>query len=128
MTEKIVGYALLVAGILVIVWSTFSAFQVFTRQAAPVEVFRFSGISMDITKALSQGLPKELIQSGYTLPPQQQEIISADLINQPINFFTYLFFMGFIGSVGVKIAGLGIQLVRPIIVKIPEKQLQSKPA
>lgn len=128
MTEKIIGYILLAVGILVIVSPTVAAYQVFTKQATPVEVFHFSGISMDISKALSQGMPEELIKSGYTLPPMQQEIISADMINKPINFFTYLFFMGFVASAGVKIAGLGIQLIRPIIIKIPEKQLQSKPS
>ena len=118
MTEKIIGYVLFCIGLLVIIFSTYAGYQVFTKQAQPIDVFHFPNITMDVTQALTSGLPKELTQN---LPPQRQEIIPAEMINQPMNFFTYLIFMGFMASTGAKLAGLGIQLIRPIVVKMHEK-------
>lgn len=122
MTEKIIGYILLAVGLLIIILAAFSSYEVFTKKAAPVGLFQFSGISIDLSQTLTASLPKELSQTGYTLPPLQQEIISGNMINQPMNFFAYLIFMGFMSSIGVKIAGLGIQLIRPTVIKMPDTQ------
>jgi hypothetical protein len=126
MTEKIVGYALLTIGFGIIVFALISAYLVFTKQMAPVDLFHFPGITVDISSAISAGLPKELTQTGFVLPPQKQEIISADIINVSMNYFTYLIFMGFMVTGGAKIAGVGAQLVRPVIVRVNEKTAPNK--
>lgn len=127
MSEKIIGYTLLVLGLIVIFYSTFSVYQVFTKQSKPVQLFNFKGISID-PSSLMEGsiqLPPELAQFAPQKPttPPQQEIIPAALINDSSNVFAHLILMGFVMSMGAKIASLGIQLVRPIVVKLKAKEV-----
>lgn len=113
MTEKITGYSLLILGVSLIVISLFSVFLVFTGQAQPVKPFNFSGVSLDLGSQLAPGLVKN------TAPA---EIIPAAMINDSANLFAHMVLMGFIASIGQKLASLGIQLVRPVVVKLNEQK------
>lgn len=97
MTEKVIGYSLLAVGVLVIIFSAVNVFFVFTGQVKPVTFFQFSGVSIP--------------QLGPT------EIIPAAMINDSSNLAAHLFLVGFFASIGQKLAFLGVQLVRPIIIK-----------
>jgi hypothetical protein len=134
MTEKILGYVLLIAGLFMIICSAFSVYQVFTGKAMPVRIFRLPGIRLDIGKIVASQMPQvsglpDNIDLSKILPQlaeQQkstsgtQEIISADMVNIPLNYFMHLMLMGFLLNVGVQIAGLGTKLLRPIVVKLHE--------
>lgn len=115
MTEKVIGYILLISGVVIIIASAISGYLVFTKQAAPAPLFNLPGISLDISKALSGSLPLGFLSSGKTAPPQQ--IISADTVNQPMNLFAHLMLVGFIATIGSKLATIGVQLIRPIVVE-----------
>lgn len=108
MTEKITGYCLLVFGIFLILGSALSVYRVFTNQARPVQVFNFEPISLDLGQSL--------------IPIPKAQIISAAMLNDTSNLAAHLFLMGFIASVGQKLASLGIQLIRPIVVKLNEQK------
>lgn len=56
--------------------------------------------------------------SGQNL---EQEFISSDMINKPLNLLAHLMLMGFISNIGYKFASLGINFVRPIVVKLKRK-------
>ena len=103
MSEKIVGYSLLICGIAIILFSAFNVVFVFTKQAQPIQLFNFPPVALSVVPG--------------TKPT---ELVSADLINQSSNIFAHLMLMGFIASVGEKLASLGVQLVRPIVVKSKE--------
>jgi len=119
MTEKIVGYILLVFGILIIVISATSVVMVFTRKAPAVKLFQFKGLSMDLGSALTAGLPAEL--TGSLKPTSAPtELVPPEMVNDTANVAAHLFLMGFLASIGQKIASLGVQLVRPIEVKLKE--------
>ncbi len=119
MEEKIVGYMLIVIGVLIIVFSGISVYLVFTKHAQPVQLFNFSGISLDVGKLMAGALPPQA--QTTSLPSMKQEFISSDMINGPLNLSLHLFLMGFLASVGQKLASLGTMLVRPIVVKVKEK-------
>lgn len=128
MTEKAIGYFLLVLGILVIIFSGFNVYQVFTRQVKPVQLFNFKGIGLDTSQMLRDSLPPE---AGQLLQSNQRssattEIIPAELINQTSNVFAHLMLMGFLASIGAKLANLGVMLVRPIVVKLKAKEIVSE--
>lgn len=106
MTEKIVGYVLLIVGLISIVFSAMNVFFVFTGQAQPGELFNFSPVSV----ALAPG----------TKPV---ELVSARELNQTTNLTFHLLLMGFLAGAGQKIASLGVQLIRPIVVKLKEEKL-----
>lgn len=124
MTDKIIGYILLVLGLLIIVYTAFDVYQVFTKQKDPVKLFAFPGISIDAGQFMPQDLPPELQAQLGSQKPQKMEMISGDVLSEPLNYSATLFLMGFIGSIGYKLASLGIQLIRPIVVKLKAKEVE----
>lgn len=107
MTEKIVGYSLLVFGVFLIIISAVNIYLVFSGQTQPIQIFHMTGVSFDLGSSLGVKMPAT-------------EIISAKDINQSSNLFAHVVLMGFIASTGQKLASLGVQLVRPIVVKYNE--------
>lgn len=139
MTEKLTGYILLVAGLLIIFFAAFSVFATFNGQNKPYGLFNFEGISIDldnfVTTTESYTVPEEyagdLIQNLDQLEIEsnssknKQEIVSSELLNTTLNYFAYILFMGFIASIGFKVASLGTQLTRPIIIKTSNTNAQT---
>ena len=121
MSEKILGYILLAVGLVIIIFAVVSVFNVFTAKVEPVDLFKLSGISLDLGSLVGGDLPLEA-REQITRPggSTKSEIVSPDLINKPLNIVAHLMLMGFVASVGFKIASLGIMLVRPIKVKLKE--------
>ena len=109
MTEKIVGYTLLIIGIMVIVLSALNVYAVFTGQMLPVQLFHLSGISLDLSQ-----------YTGVKTKPA--ELVPAETLNQTSNLAAHLFLMGFIASMGQKLASLGVKLIRPIVVKLRDEK------
>ena len=121
MNEKILGYILLAVGLVTIIFAVVSVFNVFTAKVEPVDLFKLSGVSLDIGSLVGGDLPSEVIaQIQRTGGSTNGEIISPDLINKPLNIFAHLTLMGFLASVGFKVSSLGVMLVRPIKVKLKE--------
>lgn len=119
MAEKKVGYSLLITGLTVMIIAAISVVGVFTGRFKPVQVFSFEGVGLDPSALMPQmqalqNLPgsKEVAQ-----PAKKVEIVSGEMINQSANLFAHLTLMGFLLSLGGKIASLGSELLRPIIVK-----------
>ena len=126
MTEKVIGYFFVFLGVGVIFFATFNIYSVFTKKARPVDVFSFPPIALDLSQAATVSLPQELVEAGVeieTPPSQKQEIIPSTMLNQTSNLVAHLVLMGFIVNVGFKVAMLGTQMVRPVIVKVrPNEQ------
>ena len=110
--EKAIGYLLLSAGITVIVYAALSVFQVFSNQTQPYSLFAFEPISIDLSKAIDLPLPAKENAS--------QELINSELLNKPMNIFAHVILMGFLVTVGYKIAGIGAMLIRPIKINLKE--------
>ncbi|MCH7730710.1 hypothetical protein IID21_04330 [Patescibacteria group bacterium] len=120
MTEKVLGYILIAAGLMAIVYAVLNLFSVFYGKTQPVQLFNFSGISLDVAQLVPQNLPPEasgLIQEQPS-GPQKTEILPANILNQSSNIFAHLLLMGFLASAGQKVASIGTSLVRPINVKL----------
>lgn len=111
MSEKISGYTLLISGIAIILFCAFNVVFVFTGRAQPIQIFNFPALSLDLGQSL--GLP-----GGAATKPM--DLVPGDMLNQTSNLFAHLFLMGFLASIGEKLASLGVQLVRPIVVKSKE--------
>lgn len=101
MSEKVAGYLLLVSGLVLAGFSAFSIYQVFTKQAGPVKLFDSPAVKV------------ELLAGS---PPV--ELMSADTLNTVSNLTAHYFLMSFLAMIGFKVSGLGIQLLRPIEVKL----------
>jgi len=140
MTEKIVGYGMLLGGLLTIILAGLNVFGVFTGRIQPMTLFRFQSISIDSSQLVNQtydlnmeGLPPEQVALLEQVFDQQKqttsqkiEILPAEILNQTTNVFGHLILMGFIASIGYKVAGLGVLLIRPIVVKLKEDKMPSQ--
>ena len=125
MSEKVIGYILLAAGILFIILTTFSMYNVFTKKSKPVELFNLGGISLDLSQMsggdLSPAQREQLTKSNLQT---KTEIVKEDLINTPLNYGAHLMLMSFIAGAGFKIAKLGAMFLRPIKVKLKSQEAQ----
>ena len=101
MSERVIGYILIAVGIGTIIFSLFAGWMVFTGKSTPPQIFKSQGISL-------------------TLPQinQKTELLSADLVNRPLNMTMYLLFLGLVATGGMKVATIGTQLVRIIKVEV----------
>src|SRR5258706_3429940 len=113
--RDIVGYLLILIGIGIIAASLWNGYSIFKGTAKPVALFSLPGISMDLTKSIAQQLP----ESQRAMLPQSkpEEVIPAKSVNDPLNLFTHIFLLGFFATIGAKIAGIGVDLTRPYVVK-----------
>ena len=115
MTEKTVGYLLLVAGLVFIAISTFSIYQVLTGRAGPVALFDSPSLSIDIGQMMSP----ELLRPGAQT---KSELLPASELNKISNLTIHYLLMGFLVSVGFRVSTLGVQLLRPVEVKFRTKE------
>jgi hypothetical protein len=120
MPEKILGFLLLIIGVSTIIFSTYNIYQVFTKQAQPIQYFTSQNTPLDFS-SLTASLPSTVDTS---------KLISTPAINDGFNLTLHLFLMGIISSAGYKLASLGVQLVRAIEVKLiksPFETIYPKP-
>ena len=109
--NKIFGYTLLLIGIGLIIYPVINVYKTFNGQITPYALFTNKGISIDLSKFVD-GAPKNVNLT--------QELISPELLNKPMNLAAHIVLMGFIASVGFKIASIGTMLVRTIKVTVNE--------
>lgn len=114
MKEKVIGYILLALGVVTIIVAAVSVVFVFTGSTKPIEL-----IDQKINLGFNVSLPGET-GDNTQVPVKMNQL-------QPIihlaNLFGYLIFMGFIASIGYKIALIGVQLIRPIVIKAKEESV-----
>jgi hypothetical protein len=108
---KIIGYILLLLGLGQIAFSGLNIYQVFTGQVKPIKTFELHGVSLDFSTLV----PPDILNS-QTSP--KTEIISSSTINDISNLTAHYLLISFLASLGFKVSSLGIQLLRPIEVKL----------
>ena len=113
--EKILGYILVVIGLGIIAYAALDVINVFSGNSQPANLFTFDPIALDLGKLTDQPLPP-----GTNL---KQTLVESDLLNKPINLAAHLLLMGFVATIGFKIAQIGVMLVRPIKVHLIGKNL-----
>lgn len=118
MSEKIIGYLLLSAGLIIIVISALSAFSILTKSAQPVKFLNLSSISLDINQLLAGSLPAELRGQLPKIQGTPTELFPSSALNFTFNLTLHLLLLGFFVTIGYKISQLGIQLLRPINVQL----------
>lgn len=124
MNHKIIGFLLLLSGVVLIVLSTLNVYLVFTGKTPAISLFSTGGISLDLKQFLGPGVNPAL-DLAKSESGSQLELLSADSLNKLFNLSFHLVLMGFISSAGFRLASLGNQLLRTIEVKV--NSLESKP-
>lgn len=126
MSEKLAGYSFLLVGLGIMVFCVVNVFMVFTNKAKPFSVFNLtstnSGINVqDLVGQMQKNNPS-LQNQSLELP--KLDILPPEVLNQTLNMTTHFFLMSFLLGFGYKLASLGVQLVRPISVKLKSNMLE----
>ena len=107
MSFKVHGYLLFYLGIVVIVLSVFSVYQVFIGSQLPIQLFHLPAFNLD----------SQLLSPGTAI-----ELIPASINNQFANLFAHVVLMSFVSGIGYKLSLLGVQLLRPINIQVRESR------
>lgn len=102
-TEKIIGYALLILGVILLLFSVYEMVNVYNGNTPPPNLVSLSDIS----------LPTD--QSGTNIT-----LVQGAQISQLPNLFFWFILMGFVLLAGGKIASLGVSMIKDIKVEIHE--------
>ncbi|MFW6111082.1 MAG: hypothetical protein ACOC6H_03505 [Thermoproteota archaeon] len=99
--EEIIGYVLLVAGVLLILFSLYEVIQVFTGASPPPDLFNFSDIAF-----------------SSPLSDESSTIISGKDLNTLFGMGVWYMLMFFVMWAGGKLSSLGVNLLREIRVEV----------
>ncbi len=103
-SNKIIGYALLIVGVLLIAGPLWQTFNIFTGKAMPPQVF-IRPPSLKINENVG----------ALDVPGQVQnaviKILPVDFINNTLNLTTWLLLMWILVYGGGKIAEIGVKLL-----------------
>lgn len=115
MSEKFFGYALLTIGLIIIVLSAVGVYMVFSGKMEVFKVFSLPPITLDLSGLMEAENPDMELMPQASL---QTEIVKSEVLNNPLNLAAHILFMAFLVNVGFKISTLGVQMLRPIKVKV----------
>ena len=107
MFKKILGLTLLGLGLLIILWSLYSSYNIFTGRAEIPEVFTMS------EKENLQGPESEFEKTiNQVMSEQLKGILSLDFLPQFLSLIAWAMFSGLAIFGGTQISGLGIKLLK----------------
>lgn len=123
MSERVTGYVLLVAGLLIMAFATISVFNLLNKDR---QAYTSTSTSTSTSTAQGTGISNltdltNLAQQGGTASPLSALNLIPNLGGILGSAVTY-FLMMFLLNVGYKIASMGITLLRPIEVKLRTKE------
>lgn len=107
---KIFGWFLLLAGVIIIFWSLYSSYNIFTAKAAAPEIFKVAEKEAALPQ---QGRVQDLqAQIEKMIGEQLKGMLPADLLPKLFNLIAWSIFAGILIFAGAQIASLGIKLIK----------------
>ena len=101
-TKTSFGLILLVLGLIIIFYSLYSSFNIFTAKAAPPEIFK--------AEPSAQGTVAGSIQAQ--IEEQLKGMLPVDSVPTLLNLISWSIFAGILIFGGAQIASLGIKLIK----------------
>ncbi|MDO8486190.1 MAG: hypothetical protein Q7S77_00625 [Candidatus Staskawiczbacteria bacterium] len=112
MVNKIIGYALLVAGLLLIVFTLYQSYNIFTGNSTAPLVFS-TKVSESSLKTGNAGNLQDLQkQLNDEISKQITQMIPIDSIPKILNLLSWSILAGILIFGGGQIAGLGIKMIK----------------
>lgn len=102
---KALGYGLLAAGLIMIIYSVLSMYSVYTGAAPAPSVIRMNSVTISLP-------------TNPGNPPVQAELFSGIESSKLVNMGLWFALMSFVASGGGRIGGLGVKLIREIKVEV----------
>ncbi len=112
--QKFSGWILLIAGLIIIGWSLYSSFNIFTAKTVAPEIFK---IEKKVIEAPAQGriptTPAELQKEMEKMIGEQlKEVLPVEILPKLLNLISWSIFAGILIFAGAQISGLGIKLIK----------------
>ncbi len=116
--KKIIGWVLLILGLLIIFWGLYSSYNIFTAKTKAPEIFKTevqdispkTTTQKDKTKPLTPAALQEEMKKN--IDEQIKEIIPSSFIPQLLNLISWSIFVGILIFGGGKLSGIGIRLIK----------------
>ena len=106
---KIFGWILLLSGVLIIAWTLYSSYNIFTAKTAVPEIFEIGE-----EKALSQKEETQDLEAQMEemIGKQLQGLLPVDTIPKMLNLAVWAMLAGILIFGGAQISNLGIKLIK----------------
>lgn len=108
--NKIIGYSLLLIGLIIIGWTLFTSYKIFTGESKAPEIFSVPlvGKISSPSNANSQD-PQKIMED--IIKNQIGNLLSPDLLPKTMNLISWSILVGILVLGGGQIASLGIKLI-----------------
>ena len=107
--KKIIGWALLTIGLIIILWGIFSSYQIFSNKTEAPEIFKASTEESLTLEDQDYGID-QAIQN--MMGDKMEEMLPANFLPRILNLTAWSIFAFILFFGGAQIAGLGIKLMR----------------
>ena len=110
-------------GFLIIAISVSNVYLIMNGQKVPA-YFDFEAIMIEYSAKIDLGgLPAE-IRDLIKVPEQPPiKLVSKEILNGTTNFMLHIFIMSFFLNAGAHLAGIGVKMLRPNVVKISHEEV-----
>jgi len=109
-TKKIIGWVLLVAGLIILFSDLYSSFNIFTAKTLPPSVFKETASSNSAVNSSQTILSQQDLQK--IMSDQISKIIPQDYIFRLMNLISWSIFAGILVLIGGKISSIGISMLK----------------
>jgi len=111
-SDKIIGYALLAVGLVIILFALNSMWTVFTGARSPPPLITMNSIKISLGGEQGPSGSEGLLQL------KDIEILNGEQFSKLVNSMLWYILMLFVASVGGRIGGLGVKLAKEIKVEV----------
>jgi hypothetical protein len=114
-SRKIAGWLLLILGLLVIFWTLFSSYNIFTAKEEVPEIFEMAAReeASSPQKEGAQDLQSQIEgMMGEMLGEQLKGFLPVDFLPKLLNLAAWSIFAGIAVFAGSQVSGLGIKLIK----------------
>ena len=111
--QLVIGYVLLAVGLLLIVWTIYQSYNIFTAKVSAPLIFRTQAAAKTSESATGGNL-QELLQQQMQQELQKQigQLLPADTIPKILNLASWSILAGILIFAGGTVAGIGIKMVK----------------
>jgi len=106
---KILGWVLLLAGVLIIVWTLYSSYNIFTAKASMPEIFE---VGKEEALPQKEGAGDLQTQMEEMIEEQLKGILPVDTLPKILNLTIWAMLAGILIFGGAQISNLGIKLIK----------------
>ena len=110
--QNLVGWVLLVTGLMIILWSVFSSYNIFTGKSLSPEIFKMTEKENVLITTPKGKIPDPETQVQGIIGEQLKGLLPLETLPKFFNLISWSIFAGILILAGSQLAGLGIKLIK----------------